>query len=85
LTNFPLVDYADIRMISEPLPQTLIERAAKSSRRKTAVSVVGLGSAVIDALFVESLNEVTEVCASSTCGLSVTDIVNVKKAEAKRN
>jgi len=58
-------------MISEPLPQTLIERAAKSSRRKTAISIVGLGSAVIDALFVESLNEVTEVCASSTYDMSV--------------
>ena len=53
-------------MISEPLPQTLIERAAKSSRRKTAVSIIRLGSAVIEALFVETLNEVTEVCASST-------------------
>jgi len=73
LTNFPLVDYADIRMISEPLPQTLIERAAKSSRRKTAVSIVGLGSAVIDALFVESLNEVTEIGASSTYDMSVNE------------
>ena len=73
MTNFPLVDYADIRMISEPLPQTLIERAAKSNRRKTAVSIVGLGSAVIDALFVESLNEVTEIGASSTYDMSVNE------------
>ena len=62
-------------MAGEPLPQTLVERAAKSSRRKTVISIVRFGSAVIDALFVEGLNKVTEVCASSTYKMSVIDLM----------
>jgi molybdopterin-guanine dinucleotide biosynthesis protein len=54
-------------MMSEPLPQTLIERAAKSSRRKTLASTIArFGLAIIDALFVEGFNKVTKVCARGT-------------------